>query len=120
MILIVDDDEDVRDSIADFLTLKGYMVAVAENGQVGLSRLIAGDAPCVVLLDLVMPVMDGWQFLTSVQGDPVLSQIPVVVVSAHAATHAPTGSAGLIRKPFAFADLYEAVEQHCGPPPLLA
>ena len=82
--------------------------------------LSGGGAPCVVLLDLVMPVMDGWQFLTSVQADPALSQIPIVVVSAHAATHAPAGSAGLLRKPFAFQELFQTVEQHCGPPPLPA
>ena len=118
MILIVDDDKDVRDSIAEFLALKGYDVAVAENGKVGLSILAAGRVPCVVLLDLAMPVMDGWQFLSSVQTDAALSSIPVVVVSAHAATHPPSGSAGLIRKPFDFEELAQVVEQHCGPPAL--
>ena len=116
MVLVVEDDEDVRDSIFDALTRKGYQVAVAENGQEALAVLAGRPHPCVVLLDLVMPVMDGWQFLSSVQLDPVLARIPVVVVSAHASTHPPAGTSQLLRKPFDFHDLFQAVERHCGPP----
>jgi CheY-like chemotaxis protein len=117
MVLVVDDDEDVRDAIRELLQRKGYAVLVANDGQEALDLLAAADPPCVVLLDLVMPVMDGWQFLASVQADPLLAQIPVVIVSAHAATHAPAGSVGLLRKPFGTAELFAAVATHCGPPP---
>lgn len=117
MVLVIDDDEDVRASIQDALTLKGYEVVAVENGAEAQSLMSGERTPCVVLLDLVMPVMDGWQFLSWIRLHPVHSAIPVVVVSAHASTHPPAGSTGLLRKPFAFHDLYNVVAQHCGPPP---
>jgi CheY-like chemotaxis protein len=117
MVLVVDDDEDVRDAMRELLQRKGYAVRVANDGHQALELLAITETPCVVLLDLVMPVMDGWQFLASVQSNPLLAQIPVVIVSAHAATHAPAGSVGLLRKPFGTAELFAAVASHCGPPP---
>lgn len=120
MVLLVDDDEDLRDSIADFLRISGYFVSTAEDGRAALDAIANQRRPCVVLLDLVMPVMDGWKFLAVMQGDPALATIPIVIASAHAATHAPAGTAGVIHKPFDLTELLAVVEQHCGPPPLAA
>ena len=115
MVLLVDDDEDLRDSIADLLRQRGYFVATAEDGHAALAIIAAHEMPCVVLLDLVMPGMDGWKFLGIVQGDPAMAAIPIVIASAHAGTHAPSGTAGILRKPFDLDELFRVVEQHCGP-----
>ncbi len=115
MILIIDDDDDLRDALGELLAGKGYHVKTAANGREALSLLADDPNPCVVLLDLVMPVMDGWQFLSTVQSDPALAQLPVVIVSAHAGTHAPAGSRSILRKPFQLEELYQVVEHHCGP-----
>jgi CheY-like chemotaxis protein len=117
MVLIIDDDDDLRDSLRDLLQRRGYRVETAEHGQAALAVLAARGVPCVVLLDLAMPVMDGWQFLSAVQADAALATIPIVIASAHGATHAPAGVAGVLRKPFDLDRLLQVVARHCGPPP---
>ena len=117
MVLLVDDDEDLRDSIADLLRQRGYPVATAEDGHAALAIIAGSRNPCIVLLDLVMPVMDGWKFLAVVQADPAMASIPVVIASAHAATHAPTGVAGILHKPFDMDELFATIARHCGPAP---
>jgi CheY-like chemotaxis protein len=83
-ILIVDDDDDIRELLAEFLEDEGYRVVTARNGLDALGRLRAGGAPpCLILLDLMMPVMNGFQFLEAFRSDPALALIPVAVVSAH-------------------------------------
>ena len=115
MVLLVDDDQDLRDSIADLLRQRGYSVATAEDGHAALSIITGNGVPCIVLLDLVMPGMDGWQFLGAVQHNPNLSAIPIVIASAHAKTHAPAGTVGVLHKPFDFDELFSVVARHCGP-----
>ena len=116
MVLLVDDDDDLRDSISDLLRARGYSVVTAVDGRAALDAIARHQRPCVVLLDLVMPGMDGWKFLAVVKGDPLLATIPVVIASAHAATHAPAGSDGVLHKPFDLSELFAVVERHCGPP----
>jgi CheY-like chemotaxis protein len=117
MVLLVDDDQDVREAVGDFLGVVGYEVALAENGSAALARLAAEGVPCIVLLDLVMPVMDGWQFLDVVHADARLAAMPVVIASAHAETHPPRDVAAILPKPFDLDTLLRLVEEHCGPPP---
>ena len=81
-VLIVEDDADTRDMIGRFLELEGYAVETAANGRQALDRLDAGASACVILLDLMMPVMDGWEFRRIQVGHSVLSKIPVIVLSA--------------------------------------
>jgi len=81
-VLIVEDDRDTREMLGRFLELEGFHVATAENGQKALATLRAGSDACVILLDLMMPVMDGWQFRSAQKQDPQISGIPVVVVTA--------------------------------------
>src|SRR5262249_26330672 len=82
-ILLVEDDGDTRDGITPVLEGVGYKVESVTNGQEALDQLRTSTAPpCLILLDLMMPVMDGWQFRDEQQRDPFLSSIPVVVVSA--------------------------------------
>ena len=80
-ILIVEDDADLRDSLADLLMEEGYQVAGASNGQEALDYLRHAAPPCLILLDLMMPVMNGWEFRAAQEQDPSLSSIPVIVVS---------------------------------------
>jgi two-component system response regulator MprA len=81
-VLIVEDDHDIRECMADALEVEGYSVALAANGREALEKLRAGVRPDLILLDLLMPVMSGWEFRHEQLADPLLSGIPVVVVSA--------------------------------------
>jgi CheY-like chemotaxis protein len=100
-ILIVEDDEAIRESLRDVLELEGYNVVEAENGRDALDLIESGLAPCLVLLDLMMPVMGGAEFLGVVRATPSLTSLAVIVVSAWppAAIDLPTPSQGFIKKP---------------------
>jgi CheY-like chemotaxis protein len=83
-VLVVDDDPEVRESLTELLYQKGYSVLQAENGRKALDVLKeVPRAPCMVVLDLAMPVLDGREFLKHRAVDPALRHIPVVVVSAN-------------------------------------
>jgi CheY-like chemotaxis protein len=81
-ILIVDDDVDIRETLADFLEDEGYSVGAAANGREALAYLREHLSTSVVLLDLMMPVMDGFKFRAEQKNDPELASIPVVVMTA--------------------------------------
>ena len=81
-ILVVEDNDDVREMMAVTLELEGHEVATAVNGRDALNKLHSGEKPCLILLDLMMPVMNGWEFQTELEHDPDLCDVPVVVVSA--------------------------------------
>lgn len=81
-VLIVEDDADTREMLGRFLELEGFEVETAANGRQALDRLEAGSKACVIVLDLMMPVMDGWQFRREQARRDGLAQIPVIVVSA--------------------------------------
>ncbi len=82
-VLLVEDDVDTRDSLRFVLEADGYGVVTAENGQEALHALQQGLNPCLILLDLMMPVMDGFQFRQRQLQDPQLAAIPVVAYSGH-------------------------------------
>ena len=84
-VLVVDDDEAIREVIAEVLRDEGYEVVCAENGAQALDELRSAHQPDLMLLDLMMPVMSGWEVLEHLQADDELARIPVVVVSAMAA-----------------------------------
>jgi CheY-like chemotaxis protein len=81
-ILVVDDDRDIREGIADVLIDEGYDVATASDGAEALAKMRDGPLPRLVLLDLMMPNLDGWGFRASQKADPALSNVPVIVVTA--------------------------------------
>ncbi|HEU4324513.1 MAG TPA: response regulator transcription factor [Roseiflexaceae bacterium] len=82
-ILVVEDDEFIRLMLAEALTDEGYSVLAAENGRMALDLLHAcARLPALILLDLMMPVMSGWEFCAELDRDPALAGIPVVVLSA--------------------------------------
>src|SRR3954470_17734591 len=80
-VLIVDDDPSVRTTLARTLEAGGYATRSAANGREALDDLRTNPLPCLILLDLCMPVMDGWQFRQEQAQDPALRHIPVVIVS---------------------------------------
>ena len=80
-ILVVEDEAPIRYLLADALADEGYAVATAEHGAAALDQARA-QPPDAVVLDLMMPIMDGWTFLRARQGDPTLAGVPVVVLSA--------------------------------------
>jgi CheY-like chemotaxis protein len=116
LLLVVDDDEAIRETLADILQDEGYTVMTAVNGEDALTRLRASDAiPCVILLDLMMPVMSGVEFYDEMRSDPALAAIPVVVISADGNAHRKVRAMGgeLIAKPVKIETVLSAVESHC-------
>jgi CheY-like chemotaxis protein len=98
-VLIVEDDPDIRESVRQLLELEGYETATAENGQEALALLARIERPCVILLDLMMPVISGWQLLEVLKRDATLADIPVVITSAVASSQIPPGATRVLRKP---------------------
>jgi len=84
-ILVVEDDERLLAAMVSLLKLVGYTALGVPNGYVALERLRGEQAPCLILLDLMMPEMDGWQFRERQLKDPKLMGVPVIVCSAHGA-----------------------------------
>jgi CheY-like chemotaxis protein len=100
--------------VVEAISDAGYSVAQAENGQIALT-LMRANAPCIVLLDLMMPVMDGWEVCAQMDLDPLLASVPVCIVSAHD-RDIPPRNVGVLRKPASLASLLDAVGRHCGRP----
>ncbi|MCW8140309.1 MAG: response regulator [Planctomycetota bacterium] len=84
LVLLVDDDEEMRSTLVEVLALEGIDAVTARHGAEAFERLRAGLAPDAILLDLMMPVMSGWEFRAQQRQDPALSAIPVMVLSASA------------------------------------
>jgi CheY-like chemotaxis protein len=114
-VLIVEDNEVTRDVMSLILESDGYQVSTAANGRSALERLRGGERPCVILLDLMMPVMDGWQFREEQRRDGTLADIPVVVCTAagETAQNSALGAAELLSKPVETDDLLAAVRRQC-------
>ena len=109
-ILIVEDDADLRDMIAQLLTLEGYRIATVGNGREALDYLSSSGKPALILLDLMMPVMDGWEFRREQQRDPALAEVPVVVLSAVDQGRAAAANAqAFVKKPIDFDHLLSLV-----------
>ena len=112
-ILVVDDDADLRETLQLLLDDSGYGVTAVSNGQAALDRLKAGARPSFILLDLMMPEMNGWQFLERAQADAVLDAIPVVIMTARrAADLLPALSKQVLHKPFDRTELLNAIARH--------
>jgi CheY-like chemotaxis protein len=111
---VVEDDVDTRDMLGRFLELEGFHVELASNGKQALERLNAGLHPCVILLDLMMPIMDGWQFRRQQIQDGELAEIPVIVVSAAGKERiAEIDANAYLSKPVDLEKLLERVTQYC-------
>ena len=113
-VLIVDDDADIRDALQEVLSECGYLVAIAPDGEVALSEMKA-NAPSLVLLDLMMPKVDGWHVIDEMHRDPALRGIPICVLSAFSDL-APMSADTVLAKPIRVLPLLETVERYCGRP----
>ena len=111
VILVVDDDANSREALADLLSKKGYSVASAENGCQALDYLRC-STPALILLDLMMPVMSGWEFLALKKTDPRLEPLPVVVITGSGLVHDLDAEA-VLHKPIDFDVLMSVVKQNC-------
>ena len=113
-VLVVDDDRDLTRLMAKFLKLEGFAAAEAGNGQEALTYLRGGGDANVILLDLRMPVMDGWAFRSEQRKDPALAAIPVVVLSGVDADHVQDlDAAAAFQKPVSFPEVVGALRRLC-------
>lgn len=115
-ILVVDDNDNLRETVQMLLESSGYSVATAANGRAALVHLQGGSRPSLILLDLMMPDMNGWQFLEHARGDASLRSVPIVIMTAHQETdRARMPPAEVVPKPFDAATLLAAVARHVSP-----
>ncbi len=116
-VLIVEDDDDVRPMLEKMLALEGYQTMVAANGQEALEQL-AVRRPSLILLDIEMPVMDGYEFRAIQLQDPRLAEVPVICLSAGERTDVIERQTGMscLSKPATVATLLAAIRNVCGSP----
>jgi CheY-like chemotaxis protein len=109
-VLVVDDDLSTREALSDLLQDRGYSVTTASDGREALNYLRDASPPGIIILDLMMPVMDGWEFLRHQAHDPTLLDIPVIVVTAMPPRH-PLRAKAVLQKPIQFESLLEMIER---------
>jgi DNA-binding response OmpR family regulator len=116
IVLVVDDDPDIREAVQDILSFEGYEVVQADNGREALALLNRQPPlrPCIILLDLMMPVMDGEEMVSHLQKEQALAALPVILVTASGRGMFP-GIRAIIKKPFEMDELLAAVAAHCHP-----
>ena len=112
-VLIVDDDLGIQRVMTKFLKLEGFTPAVAANGAEALAYLRASSNVRVIVLDLRMPVMDGWTFRKEQRLDPALAAIPIVVLSGAEGDQTPLDAAASFRKPVSFPEVIDVVRRLC-------
>jgi len=117
-VLLVDDDFAVLDAMGELLRDEGYIVGMAQSGRDALAQLREAESlPSLILLDLMMPDMNGWEFREHQARDPRLAGIPTVIVSANIPEQLSQelGVGGFVRKPLDAAELLAVVRLHCRP-----
>jgi CheY-like chemotaxis protein len=120
-VLIVEDDPDMRESMESVLTYAGHSIAAVADGAEALNWLSGNrPQPCVILLDLMMPGMNGFELRSRLRADPVLSAIPVLVLTGAGNLVDRKGAelhAEILRKPVDLKDLLAAIHRHCAAVP---
>ena len=114
-ILVIDDDDDIRAVLAMVLDEAGFRVVTAANGREALEHLREDPQPDVILLDLMMPEMDGYQFRAEQQRDPALRAIPTLIVTAGTVTPRveELGAEAILRKPVSLRRLVDTIRRFC-------
>ncbi len=113
-VLLIEDEEDLRETMREFLELNGYPVVAVTDGQQALDEIGSIPDLGLVLLDLIMPRMNGWDFITKLRAQAAYQDTPVVVHSS-APGDPPKGVAGMLRKPIQIERLLAVVEEFCAP-----
>ena len=116
-VLVIEDDPDIREAILELLADEGIVAQAAEHGAAALALLREGRVPKVILLDLMMPVMDGFTFRREQEKDSAWARIPVVVMSADGHVDekkARAGAVAYLRKPVDIHELLRVVRSHLG------
>jgi CheY-like chemotaxis protein len=111
-VLVVEDEEELREMMRDALELNGYLVVTAQHGQDALDKIGGIEHLCLVILDLLMPVMNGWDFVERMRQRAELASIPVVVHSS-APADPPAGVTRVLQKPLNFERLLSIVGEYC-------
>lgn len=112
-ILLIEDDGDIRQTVAEVLQQEGFEVECAGDGQEALQKLRDLPKPGLILLDIAMPIKDGFQFRREQEQDPRVADIPVVIMSADSHVQAKqmkTGARGYLKKPFEISTLIDTVK----------
>ena len=113
-VLLIEDDHEIRVSVRNLLEDEGYKVLTAANGLSALDLLVRSPSPpCLILLDLMLPVLDGWHLVERLRTDPRLAQIPIAVLSAFDSPPPPSDIVGFLRKPVLDDTLLELVGAYC-------
>jgi CheY-like chemotaxis protein len=114
-VLLVEDDNDIRDALVQILEEEGYVVVAAAHGRIGL-ELMRLHRPMLILLDLMMPVMNGWQFREAQLQDAVFAATPVIVISADNSARQESEAMrvqGFLQKPIELSELLRVVAAFC-------
>jgi CheY-like chemotaxis protein len=115
IVLVVEDDPDIREVLEEMLDAGGHQVVTASNGREALAVLDRVASPCLVLLDLMMPVMSGFAFLEELERRPDRDRVSVLLISANAQVEQAargTGVVGFVKKPFDLDDVLALVDDH--------
>lgn len=120
MVLLVEDDKSIREMMSEILTSQGYQLLQASNGKEALETLkarLSKKEPCVILLDLKMPVMDGMQFIEEIQKNPELRSlgIPIIITSAlsEARKQNIPHVSKMLMKPYDLDDVLSTIDEYC-------
>lgn len=116
-ILVVDDEPAVRLLLSEFLEDEGYRVVTVADGMEALERFRRGERPCFMLLDLVMPRLNGWELAHRLRADPKLEPVPFAVIASNPAARADgdgMGAAEWLGKPIDLDLLLQTLDEHCG------
>ena len=116
VILIVEDDPDIRNDLAEVLQEEGYRVVTAHHGGEAMERLQEIPPPCLIVLDLMMPVMDGWTFRSEILKDPQLKDVPIIVLSGVADFHTEArvlDAVAYVTKPFKLDGILREIGRYC-------
>jgi CheY-like chemotaxis protein len=110
-ILIIEDDESIRTMIASVLEIEGYSISAASNGKHAIDIISKGPTPDIILLDMMMPVMNGWDFLDFIRSNAATAKIPIVVVSAYSEIAKSVKPQAVVPKPVQLKSLLSAIEK---------
>ena len=113
-VLVVEDEEDLRELMREALELNGYSVVTAREGADALDKLSRINDLCLILLDLLMPGMNGWDLFERVRERPELASVPIIIHSS-APNRAPQGATRVLQKPLMLDRLLSTVQEYCSP-----